>query len=103
MTNTFNIGDRVRIVDDFHETYLGVKPGYIGTVVDILQSHYEPPYLGVRMDKYNSRLHTCEGKCSRGHGIWLRPHSVEMVPIEYDGDQQQIEPVSDIEVFFSQV
>lgn len=62
----FQPGDRVVLIRDFDE----LKSGDAGVFLHEVRSF---PELGVRWDKGESYMHSCDGSCEVGHG-WYVPH-----------------------------
>lgn len=65
---TFHVGDRV------HH-----PPKGDGTVVVIDDT---PPEIGIRFDEYGIGGNTLGGRCEAGHGYWLSPYALQLIPRE---------------------
>lgn len=73
----FKIGDRVKEI--------GLYKGYgYGTVIA------DEPTMGVRFDKENIQLHSCDGKCEAGHGWWCNDEYVQLISQYQVGDKVKI-------------
>lgn len=64
MTNyKFKNGDRVILIEDHPDGNPNLYTGDIGTVCRVDFGSY-----GIRYDKSDDTLHTCDGACKDGHG-----------------------------------
>lgn len=68
----FEVGQRVRMVDDF----CSAKKGMIGTIIEVLPKGTE---AGVRFDNEFRGGHTCGGRCEDGRGHWIQYYYLALI------------------------
>lgn len=73
----FQIGDRVRCVNECPDDNDGIHIGDTGTVCDI--DEVGRLSVGVSWDHEISLGHTCKGGCAHGHGWYVNESDIELI------------------------
>ena len=69
----FEIGDTVKVVNPAGDN--SIVLGQTGVICEM----HDPDFVGVNFNEYNIRLHSCEGKCEKGHGWNVLTHSLKLI------------------------
>lgn len=77
MSNTFKVGDRVRVIKRCD----GASVGMVGTILVIKNSFPMP--IGVKFDEKFLDGHSLTGRCKHGFGHWLHPEDLELLADNY--------------------
>lgn len=74
MSNTFKIGDRVRVVKDCDYA----KVGMVGNII-VENNGISKKSVGVKFDESFLGGHGCAGQCEYGYGHWVHPEDLQPI------------------------